>query len=55
MLEKTPPQKMKEAIQDTHLGAAPMTSAVAVKVLPLSSISVVTPVDYSVERCRMFN
>ena len=35
MLKKTPPQKIIEAIQDTHLGGAPMTSTVAVKVLEM--------------------
>jgi DNA-binding NarL/FixJ family response regulator len=35
MLKKTSPQKMIEAIQETYLGGAPMTSSVAVKVLQM--------------------
>ncbi len=35
MLKKTPPQKMIEAIRETHLGGAPMTASVAVKVLQM--------------------
>ncbi|HEY8513165.1 MAG TPA: response regulator transcription factor [Cyclobacteriaceae bacterium] len=35
MLKKTPPQKMIEAILETHLGGAPMTASVAVKVLQM--------------------
>lgn len=35
MLKKTSPQKMIEAIQETHLGGAPMTASVAVKVLQM--------------------
>lgn len=35
MLKKTAPQKMLDAIQETHLGGAPMTPSVAVKVLQM--------------------
>ena len=35
MLKKTAPQKMIEAIRETHLGGAPMTASVAVKVLQM--------------------
>ena len=35
MLKKTVPQKMIEAIRETHLGGAPMTASVAVKVLQM--------------------
>ena len=35
MLKKTVPQKMLEAIRETHLGGAPMTASVAVKVLQM--------------------
>lgn len=35
MLKKTPPLKMIEAIRETYLGGAPMTAAVAVKVLQM--------------------
>ncbi|MES1221543.1 MAG: response regulator transcription factor, partial [Bacteroidota bacterium] len=35
MLKKTPPQKMIEAIRETHLGGAPMAASVAVKVLQM--------------------
>src|SRR5450432_4225089 len=35
MLKKTTPQKMIEAIRETHLGGAPMTASVAVKVLQM--------------------
>src|SRR5450432_2130738 len=35
MLKNTPPQKMIEAIRETHLGGAPMTASVAVKVLEM--------------------
>lgn len=35
MLKKTEPQKMIEAIRETHLGGAPMTASVAVKVLQM--------------------
>jgi DNA-binding NarL/FixJ family response regulator len=35
MLKKTKPQKMIEAIRETHLGGAPMTPSVAVKVLQM--------------------
>src|SRR6478609_533777 len=35
MLKKTAPQKMIEAVRETHLGGAPMTASVAVKVLQM--------------------
>ncbi len=35
VLKKTPPQKLVEAILETSLGGAPMTSSVAVKVLQM--------------------
>jgi DNA-binding NarL/FixJ family response regulator len=35
MLKKTAPQKMIEAIRETHLGGAPMTLSVAAKVLQM--------------------
>jgi DNA-binding NarL/FixJ family response regulator len=35
MLKKTAPQKMIEAIRETHLGGAPMAASVAVKVLQM--------------------
>ena len=35
MLKKTAPQKMIEAIRETHLGGAPMTPSVAAKVLQM--------------------
>lgn len=35
MLKKTTPQKMLEAVHETYLGGAPMTSSVAVKVLEM--------------------
>jgi DNA-binding NarL/FixJ family response regulator len=35
MLKKTSPQKMIEAIRETHLGGAPMTPSVAAKVLQM--------------------
>ncbi|MEP7373999.1 MAG: response regulator transcription factor [Chitinophagaceae bacterium] len=38
MLKKTAPQKMVEAIRETHTGGAPMTASVAVKVLQMFRI-----------------
>ncbi|TKK65388.1 response regulator transcription factor [Ilyomonas limi] len=35
MLKKTAPQKMIEAIRETHFGGAPMTASVAIKVLQM--------------------
>jgi DNA-binding NarL/FixJ family response regulator len=35
MLKKTAPQQMIEAVRETHLGGAPMTPSVAVKVLQM--------------------
>lgn len=35
MLKKTSPQKMIEAIRETHLGGGPMTASVAIKVLQM--------------------
>src|SRR5450432_3683880 len=41
MLKKTPPLKMIEAIRETYLGGAPMTAAVAVKVLQMFRLQTV--------------
>lgn len=35
MLKKTAPQKMIEAIRETHLGGAPMTASIATKLLQM--------------------